>query len=78
MKIGLYQDDPGKLARVGAHRGADMRAEVDDGDWVRASIAAARAYLDYTGARHVTVRDADGVRIVTVGLTIHDDAEGPA
>lgn len=76
MKIGLYRGDRGTRARVDAK--PDMKGEVQDDTWVRASIDAARAYLDYSGGEHVTVRDEKGARIATVSMTIHEDAEGPS
>ena len=54
----------------------DQTAEVvDDDRWVRAAIDAAWAWCNYTGAEAVTAHEANGTRIATVALTIHDDPD---
>lgn len=71
MKITLTDADGDRL----------VNATVDDENWVQASIDAAWAYLNRTGASEITARSNDKpasengsyVRIATVALTIHDD-----
>lgn len=75
MKVGFYRDDSGRVCQ--SARKPDMRGEVDDASWVSGVIDAARAVQTLWGAEYVTARAEDGTRIVTTGLTIHDEFEGP-